>query len=146
MQRADSGKSRGSSLVEFALVAFQLSLIVFASLDFSRMVLVYTDLANAARVGARYAITHGSKRTGSGADGPSGPGDNPAQVVSVVKDYARSGLLDPNKLSVSVKYTNSLNDPGNPVVVSVSYTYDPFFTLLPLRVPLGSTTKGIITF
>ncbi len=144
MRHSFSG-SRGSTPVEFALVAFQLFLVIFAALEFCRMVVVYTNVANAARVGARYAITHGSYRTGAGADGPSGPGNNPTEVVNVVKDYARSGLLDLSKLEITVTYPNTLNDPGNPVTVKVVYPYDPF-TVLPLGVRLGSTTEGIITF
>lgn len=145
-------QTRGSALVEFAFVAFQLLLLIFAALEFCRMVLVYTNVANAARVAARYAITHGSKRTGSGVDGPSGPG-NVTNICNVVTDYAKSGLLDTSKLpcaaspgtGIYVTYPNGTSDPGNPVTVTVVYPYDPF-TVLPLGVRLGSTTQGVITF
>ena len=148
MRRKFSSR-RGSSLVEFALVLFQLVLVIFAALEFARMVLVFTNVANATRVGVRYAIVHGSKRTGTGADGPASAAD----VCRVVNDYAKSGLLDTRRLAcgatsggrVRVTWPDGVNDPGSRVVVTVVYPYDPF-TVLPLNVPLGTTTEGVITF
>ena len=143
--RARFRRRRGGTLVEFAFVAVQLFLVLFAALEFGRMVLVYTNVANAARVGARYAIVHGSTRTGSGVNGPSGPGQT-VYIVNAVKDFARPGLLDTSRLAITVTYPDgNSNAPGSRVTVRVVYSYDPF-TILPLRVPLGSTTEGIITF
>ena len=136
---------RGNTQVEFALVAVQLFLVIFAAVEFCRMVLVYTNIANAARVGARYAITHGSKRTGTGPNGPSGPGNNPPEILSVIRDYARGGLLDPSDLQITVTYPQGFNDPGYKVHVRVTYLYKPL-TLLPIGATLGSETQGVITF
>ena len=62
--------------------------------EMGRTLLVYATVANAARAGVRYAIVHGSSRaTGSTINDASGPGANPAQVVTVVKDFASAGLL-----------------------------------------------------
>ena len=65
---------RGAGLIEFALVALQLMLVLLSLLEFGRMVLVSTSVANAARTGVRYAIVHGATRTGTGVDGPSSSG------------------------------------------------------------------------
>ena len=146
-----SPSRRGSSLVEFALVSFQLLLVIFASFEFGRMILVFTTVANAARIGVRYAIVHGNTSTASGVNGPSGPGANPTNVVDVVKDYAKVGLLDLSKLTVTVSYPDlgpggtATNAPGSRVTVKTVYTYDPWVAL-PLNVPLGTTTQGVITF
>lgn len=122
--------------MEFALVAVMLMLILFASVEFGRMLLVYTTVANAARAGCRYAITHGS--------------DNPAsaeQIQTVVKNFLSAGPLNTTAtgLTISVNYTGAGTAPGSRVDVTVVYPYDPF-TILPLNVNLGSTSSGIITF
>lgn len=141
------GSERGSGLVEFSLCAFVLMMLAFATIEFGRMVLVYTTVANSARAGARYAIVHGGKRTGTGVNGPSGTG-NTTQVVTVVKNFASAGLLSSSRLTVTVTYPDIFpeNDPGKRVNVTAIYAYDPFNTFLPLRFNLGTTTQGIIVF
>jgi len=54
---------RGSTLVEFGQVAFLLITTMLAMVEFGRMLVVYTTVANSARAGARYAIVHGNART-----------------------------------------------------------------------------------
>ena len=145
--RNHSSRERGAAIIEFALCAFMLVMLTLATFEFGRMVLVYTTVANSARAGARYAIVHGGKRTGSGVDGPSGTG-NTTQVVTVVKNFASMGLLDLGRLTVTVAYPDIFpqNDPGKRVNVTAVYAYDPFTSFLPLRVNLGTTTQGIIVF
>jgi Flp pilus assembly protein TadG len=137
----------GQSLVEFSIVCFMLSIVTLAVLEMSRMVMVYATVANAARVGARYAVVHGSSRSaGAGASNASGPANNPAQVLSVVKNFASAGILTTSRLVITVTYPGSSNAPGQLVDVTVSYPYDPLTTFLPFRVNLGSTTQGVIAF
>jgi Flp pilus assembly protein TadG len=143
---ADAG---GSSLVEFSLVSVMLVLLLLGVVEISRMVLVYTAIANATRAGARYAIVHGSDRTGSGVDGPSGSGDY-SQVRTVVRNFAGAAPLDTSKLTdarITVTYSPS-NTPGSNVTVKVTYPYDPWVNYF---VPLGSVTlssmsRGVITY
>ena len=146
----ESVSEKGSSLIEFGLVSILLVLIILGVVEMSRMVLVYTTIANAARAGARYAIVHGSDRTGSGVDGPSSSGDY-SQVCTVVTNFASGGALDKSKLTctgrITVTYTPS-NASGSNVKVKVTYPYDPWITYF---VPLGSVTlssisQGVITF
>ena len=136
-------KERGATLIEFALVAFLLMIVVFAGFEFNRMVLVYTTLANASRAGVRYAIVHGSDRTGTG-DPASGPG-NTTDVVAKVKQFASMGTLNTDNLTVTVDYPAVNNKPGSLVKVSLSYPYNPF-VVLPLNVNITSATQGIIVF
>jgi Flp pilus assembly protein TadG len=146
-RHARDGQTRsGQTLVEFSLVAFMTIILFLAIVEISRMVLVYTTVANAARAGARYAVVHGSNHTGAGANGPSGPGNNPTQVVTVIKNFASAGLLNTNALLITVNYPNASNLPGRLVSVSVVYPYDPFTSFLPLRVRLGSATQGVIVY
>lgn len=145
--RPRSPSRSGQSMVEFSLVCFMLSMVVLAFIDVGRMMLVYNAVANAARAGARYASVHGDSRaSGAGMSNASGPGNNPAQVVSVVTDFAASGAVNTAKLVVTVTYPGGSNAPGQLVAVTAKYPYDPLTTWLPLRVTLGSTTEGVIVF
>jgi Flp pilus assembly protein TadG len=138
---------QGSAIIEFSIIAFIFIITLLSVVEMARMVLVYTTLANAARVGARYAIVHGGDRTGTGADGPSGPGST-TQVESVVKDFASVGLLTVSSLTVTVSYPNGNNKAGSAVSVTVTYPYDPLLTYFNaiLGDTLGSTSEGVIVF
>ncbi len=137
-------RQQGAGLIEFALVALQLMLVLLSLLEFGRMVLVTTSVANAARTGIRYAIVHGSTRTGSGVDGPSGPSLT-THIEANVRYYASAGLIDAARLNVAVSYPDGDNDPGSRVRITLVYPYDPF-TVLPLSVNLASTSEGVISF
>jgi Flp pilus assembly protein TadG len=137
----------GQSMVEFSLVCFMLGIVVLAFIDIGRMMLVYAAVANSARAGVRYATVHGSSRAaGADVSDASGPGNNPAQVVSVVTDFAATGALNTAKLTITVAYPGASNAPGQLVSVTVKYPYDPLTTWLPLGVTLGSTSEGVIVF
>lgn len=140
-------RSAGQSLVEFSFVTFMLCIMVLGVFEMGRVVLVYTTVANAARAGARYAMVHGSSRAaGAGSTNASGPSSNPAQVLTVIKNFASAGLLTTSRLVITVAYPGASNAPGQLVNVTVKYPYDPLTTWLPLRVNLGSTTQGVIAF
>ena len=139
--------AEGSALVEFSLIAFMFIIVLLGVVEMGRMLLVYTTMANAARAGARYAIVHGGERTGTGVNGPSGPG-NTAQVQTVVQNFASAGLLNTSNLTINVTYPNGLNTAGSAVSVTVTYPYDPlviFFNSM-LSTTMGSTSEGVITF
>lgn len=139
--RGRNAKSRrGGALVEFALVAVLLLTVMFACFEFSRMLLAYNSLANAAGSGSRYAIVHGN----TGAANNCGPG-NTAACVAAVRAMAVIGMLNPARLNIAVGYPNGTNQPGSRVTVNVTYAYDPWFEL-PLRVNLGATSEGVIVY
>jgi len=141
------GRDDGQTLVEFSLVAVMFIVMLFAVVEMSRMILVYTTISNAAKAGARYAIVHGADRSGSGADGPSGPGST-TEVETVAKNYAAAGLLNTSNVNVAVSYGAGGNTPGSTVTVSVTYTYDPlirYFSSI-LNRSLGADSRGVITF
>lgn len=145
--RREAQAEEGSALIEFALVAVMFCVLLVSMVEVSRMLLVYTTVANAVRAGERYAIVHGGDRTGSGVTGPSTP-TSYSQIQTVVKEYASAGLLKTSNLNVTVSYPSSTNAAGYPVKVSATYTYDPmipYFNSL-LNVTVGSTSEGVITF
>ena len=141
-----SRRDRGQTLVEFSLVAVLCVILLLSIVELSRMALVYTTVANSARAGARYSIVHGGTRTGSGVDGPSGPAQNPPEVVAVIRNFASGGLLTTANLIITVDYPGASNAPGQPVSVTVIYPYDPLTAYFPLRVRLGSVSQGVIAF
>jgi Flp pilus assembly protein TadG len=143
----------GQTLVEFSVVTLLTVLILLFVVEVSRMALVYTTVANAARAGIRYAIVHGSTRAvGTTVDSASGPGSDPAQVVTVVKNFAGAGLLTTSLLVVHVTYPDQPkpallpNDPGQYVNITVVYPYNPLTTYFSKTLRLGSAAQGIIVF
>jgi Flp pilus assembly protein TadG len=144
---------RGSAIVEFTLVGFTLLLMVFGMFEMCRMALVYVDLANASRVAVRYAITHGVDRTGACNSGAGcGTSDGAATASSIcgasgVLTSFATGPLNTSNLSCSYSGTGGLGGAvGTTVQITVSYAYDPWFTVLPLRVTLSGTSNGVITY
>jgi Flp pilus assembly protein TadG len=136
---------RGATMVELALVLPLLLTVMFGIMESGRLALTYTTLADAARAGTRFAIVHGADRTGSGVDGPSGPG-NTANVEAVVTNMAIAAGLTASKLTVDVEYPGSTNVIAAPVTVSVSYPFRPILPLVPLTVTLGSESQGMICY
>lgn len=138
--RSRRSLSRGSTLIEFSVILFILMLVMLAGIEFDRMVLIYTTVADSARAGVRYAIVNGSL-----AGAPNPPSDNPGNVVTVVQNFASAGALTPANLTVTVTYPDSSSAPRSRVRVAVRYQYDPM-TLLPLGVPITSIAEGRIMF
>lgn len=131
---------QGSSLVEFSLIAFLLVMLLVGVVEMCRMVLVYNDVAQAARAGVRYAIVHGS-------DSPK----TTAEIQTVVTNFLSSAPVNTANpgLTVDVTYpdTGACNVPGCRVMVTVTYPYDPFVTYFPISgINLRSTSQGVITF
>jgi Flp pilus assembly protein TadG len=89
----------GTSMVEFALVAPVVILVLVASLDFARALNAYVTVANATREGARYASVH--------------PEADPAAIVASVA--ARISPLDPGSLSVTATYDDGSGAQAWPV-------------------------------
>ena len=137
--RAGLHDCRGQALVEFALCAVLLLALVFAVVEFGRMILCYTTIANAARIGARYAIVHGSDNSG---------------MQAVVNGFLQAGTVSISTATVSVNYpgkpdgtSSGCTAPGCRVSVTVSYPYDPLLSYFSLgSISLASSSQGVITW
>ena len=141
------GRRGGQTLFEFSLVAFLTVIMLLFVVEVGRMLLVYAAVADSAREAVRYAIVHGSSRSAGAAQiNASGPGNNPAQVLTVINNFAGTAPLSSNLLVVSVTYPNGSNAPGQPVAVTVVYPYNPLTTFFPATIRLGSASRGIIQF
>ncbi|MFL6414941.1 MAG: TadE/TadG family type IV pilus assembly protein [Bryobacteraceae bacterium] len=139
---------QGQSLVEFALVSLALVMLLFGVVEMCRLVLVYTTISNAARVGIRYATVHGFNNSAS-----------LSTVQGVVNGYLGAATVNTANATVNVCYAASLatytacsssaGSPGNPgtaVTISVSYPYNPLTGYFPINVNLSSTSQGVIAF
>ena len=56
--RPRSEREEGQGLLEFALVAVLLFMLIFAIIDFGRLFFAYATMSNGVREGARYGIIH----------------------------------------------------------------------------------------
>ena len=147
--RRERSAPPGQALVEFALIAPILFLMLFGIIEGGRFILYYQTLNNATREGARYAIVHGSNSRCP--SGPMPPGQNPPggcydpagnNVVQQVKDTA-FGVL-----GGGVAVTPEWPDPpglGNgrdaDVIVRATYTYNTLVPLVPLP-PITITAES----
>jgi hypothetical protein len=111
----------GQSLVEFALVIPIFLLVLFSIVDFGMAFHAWITVTNSAREGARI----GSVRATSG------------EIEQRVRDTATS--LEQANLSVGV--TNAEGQPGESVVVDVSYDYS---LMTPLADLLNMVSGGVI--
>jgi Flp pilus assembly protein TadG len=132
----------GSSLVEFAILAIALFALLFTSIEFDRMAFVYVNIADAAKAGVRYAIVHGSDRTGSGLDGPSS-GSDYTNLTKLIKYYTTG--MDTSAVTVTATYTPD-NNPGSTVNIKVTYPYTPLTGFPFPAVTLSAMAQGKITF
>lgn len=106
-----NSNERGATLVEFAIAATVFLTCMFAVIEFGRALWVHNALSDAARRGARYAVTHAASDEAKVKNvvvygDPNGKGQplvNNLTTSSVQVVYSSYGL---NKGTVSVSITN----------------------------------------
>ena len=136
-------KNRGQSLVEFALCSLLVVALMLGVIEFGRMVLAYTTISNAARIGVRFAMAHGSDNLAS-----------TSTIQGVVNNYLGAAAIDTSSATVTINYpgyrtlacASGGTSPGCPVSVTVTYPYKTMFTYYPINITLGSESEGVITF
>jgi Flp pilus assembly protein TadG len=134
---------RGATLVETSIVMLLFLTVMFGLIELGRLSLAYITISEAVRAGVRYAIVHGADRTGSGVDGPSGPGDY-TQVSAVVQGVATAAGF--SIVTPTVTYGALGNAVGSTVRVYATYTFTPIVTLIPLTTALSSAAEGTICY
>jgi len=123
--RQKKKNERGASLVEFSIAATVFLTLVFAALEFGRVLWIHNALTDAARRGARYAVVHRQADI------------NDVKNVVVYGDPA--GGTDPlvpnlsTTTNVSVTYSGFGLDTGTVSVSITNYQFD--FVL-----PIGQTS------
>ena len=126
--RAFAKNEFGAAMVEFALVVSLVFIpLVFGIIEFGRATWAKNMITAAAREGARYAIV----RAVDGTDG------------NAVSTYV-TGRIPLSPLTVKTDWSDSVDvDPGDTVVVKVSYVYTPIVRVIPGKT-LVSTSRQII--
>jgi Flp pilus assembly protein TadG len=130
---------RGQALVEFALCTVLLLAVLFSVIEFGRLMLVYTTIGNAARIGARYAIAHDGDSTGT---------------QTIANGFLHAGTVNTSNSTVTVSLPgypdgSSANCtlPGCLVTVTITYPYDPLLSYFSLgSINLTSSSQGVITW
>jgi TadE-like protein len=144
--------------VEFALVSLMLMILILSMLELIGMMHTYNTVADAAKEGVRYAITHGTGNSipsgpgnTSDIDGPAAPfGSTPGfgSGFGVVKTFAKYSMHDVSGLKVTVTYPDTANlpanQPPNRVQVVVSYPFRPFFNLGWPTITVNAAAEGRI--
>lgn len=116
-------RQRGQSLVEFALAATVLLLLLTGVLDLGRMYMAWVAIQDAAGEGALYAAMN--PRCISAADGPSCATPNNAYDRTFIAIRQTPGTpLDPYQVTITI----TPNDPaqicfGTPITVSTTYSF-----------------------
>jgi Flp pilus assembly protein TadG len=136
LRRVRSGNGRGQSLVEFALCTVALLALILGVVEFGRVIVAYATIASSARVGSRYATVNSS------VPGATVTNQDVAAIKANVALVVNSYLPGAN---VIVAFpTGTL--PGNPVQVTVSYSYIPLISYFGMQFALASTSEGMITW
>jgi Flp pilus assembly protein TadG len=131
---------RGTALVEFALVAFPLFLILFGIIDFGRALNYYNDMTQLAGQGARFAAVN-QEPCKTGQVGCT-PGNATASFQQDLAKWDDSPELK-NKVLVCIKSDPTLPDfgVGSPVTVKVTYHFRSFFSLIPALTLTSTQTE-----
>ncbi len=107
-RRFARGQRRGVALVEFAVVASLLFLLVVGMVEFGRLVMVQQFLINASRAGARRGILEQTTES---------------DVQTIVTDYLSSSTISGTTVTVSPDQLIKVGF-GDPVSVTVSVPFD----------------------
>lgn len=141
--RSGNRRRDGQALVEFAIVAPLLFILILGIVEAGRLVFYYHSLNNGTREGARYAIVHGENAFDRCPSGPLPPGSNSNNcdpAADNVRVAVRKGSfgLDPAGFrygwSGDARFPlyyyadgteGGTNASGNGVSVRVEYVYRP---------------------
>jgi len=131
---------KGQSTLEFSLVLLALLLVMIGITDFARLYYTYATISNAAREGARYGITN--YRCVSPSDGPecADPNNIIYHANALLHTLGSTATID-----VDCPGFPSCRDaqPGRPLVVTVSVTFDALTPLIPTLTLTSQSTMYI---
>lgn len=113
-------RTRGQSLIEFALVLPIMLLMLVIAVDFGRAYTAYMTVSSAAREGATYASRSADNAT------------NTAEIQNRVREEIGSGgQIWGNTASASVSSGTDSQGYGR-VSVTVDYTFEPWMSVWPI--------------
>jgi Flp pilus assembly protein TadG len=125
---------RGQAIIESALILLAFCVVIFGAMDFALLAMASNFVSYAAGEGARYAMVHGTA-SGSPTDG--------AAVQTFVRGLA-AGIPNASAIEVNTTWPVDQN-PGSPVKVSVTYSYQPMVLLaIKTAIPVSSQSQMTI--
>jgi len=116
---------QGAAMVEFAIVAPLLFMLILGTIDFGRALFVYNNLTNAAREGARLAAARATQDPASATV----KADVDARVAQYISGFEGASP------SYAVQLTTDVAYPGTEVV-TVAITNFEFNMLTPFAAPI----------
>lgn len=136
---------RGSALVEFALASVVALTLIFGVIECGRLLFEYHTVSNAARLGSRYAIVHGSDCSATLSTCQTASATDIANYVAGL-----SPGINPN--NVTTNWVNGSACAGTPfmgagcnVTVTVTYNFTSVIPLLNLKtIALTSSSTMVI--
>ena len=160
-------RGRGQALVEFALIAPFLFLLIIAIIEIGRFVFIYHVVNEATREGSRYAIVHGENAWDGCPSGPvpfgetpcDTPGDNiRARIIEAATGLNTSTCADDLDIDC-IKFgwpgdsawplygpadgSDPFNRQNNDVTIHVEYRYSPIL-LLDLMGPVNLRAESTL--
>jgi Flp pilus assembly protein TadG len=148
---AGLGDERGDTIVEFAMGALILFMVLFGIMAMALALYSYNVVSELAREGTRYAIVRGAKCHFASAC-PASTGD----IQTYVKNIGFPGI-NPNSVTAATSWSAypvgtlcapsvSCNNPGNQVKVTVSYQFPLVIPFVPSRtLSMSSTAEMVIS-
>ncbi len=126
-------RPRGQTMVEFAVAASFFFVMLIGIIDFGRALFTYDLVANAARVGTRWAMVRGSACAVSGCPATA------ASVQTYVRSVSFAGA-DSTQLTVTTTWSKGLgcydttfHGPGCIVTVAVQYPFTFVLNFAPIQ-------------
>lgn len=133
--RTSSNRDDGVAALEFALVLPFLLMVLFGIIDVSLILCDKAVITNASREAARAGIVVRVPRM------------TPAQIINVALAYAQNSLITGGSATaptVTVTQSGGTSS-GNPLTVTVSYTYQGLFVGSSLSMLTGPVTLSATT-
>jgi Flp pilus assembly protein TadG len=140
-------ETSGQATLEFALSFTVITALVFGLFEICMFTYTCSVLNEAAAEGVRYAIMHGTDSTICSGPDAACPNQSPySSVQAVVKATAAASMHDVSAMTVGVSYANATAAPGNPVTVSIVYTFVPYVNFSWIKRSVTFTSAGQVIY
>jgi Flp pilus assembly protein TadG len=143
---------RGSTMIEFVLVAGALLALCFGIIDFGRALYTYSFITTVAREGTRWAAVRGSNSCTNSGSTLSDCNASVAQIQSYVQSLSE-GATSPSQMTVTPTWSNctvlangAVNAPGCLVSVNVTYSFKFMLPFMPKSsIPFSTSSQLAIS-
>jgi Flp pilus assembly protein TadG len=138
---------QGQATVEMVVGLTTVFALVFWLFELCALTYTCSVLNDAAQEGVRYASVHGiDSLICSGPDSVCTNQSPYSNVQAVVTSVASASLHNNSAMTVTVTYANNTAALGNPVAVTIAYTYVPFLNFPGLATTLTFSSQGQILY